>query len=582
MGKNIAPQEFGVPFTCCECKEEHEVVHQECSEKATKRGRQVCQNCTDTKKTVKENPKKTLIQEEANQEKKSRIPSNPNDENAVKNTTSNADPKNKESNELESEEDEITEDIVTNDILGLLQNDDDIPSTTPTTSKKKGKKRKTKSLFTHDKNKKREKRGKLLKYHDHPLKQSRNEKLGEWACDICTEMFDDGDPRQEYPFKATDKRFSCALNKNPPCDFDVCENCFNLHDDFKNIVDDVEEADETNEDDESKKNNDTKFGGKETGEESGGNKLNNEPGGEKTNTKGGNKTEEESGGNKLGNGLDGGDNTQSFGAKETGEESCGNNLGDELGGGEDTNPKGGNKTGDESGGDRLGNELGSGDNIHMKGGIKPGNESGRNEKGEDTGGNKAGNELIGREDTRPMGGNDKGDESGGKKLDDVPGEGGKDTEEELQEKPVEPKKQISNLKKWEDPFGRDKFFYVFEDGSVGQGIDPISIFPDLFEEELEKAKENPSLEGERPTDNLSEWLGRMAKEPFYEVAKTTFLQRVMPYIEELSTIQSESSTLTGQAKDEVDSMEDFARKHLKDKPKPGEKTIRSRVTFCVW
>ena len=32
-----------------------------------------------------------------------------------------------------------------------------------------------------------------------------------------------------------------------------------------------------------------------------------------------------------------------------------------------------------------------------------------------------------------MGGKDTGDESGGKKLDDVPGEGGKDTEEEPEE-----------------------------------------------------------------------------------------------------------------------------------------------------
>lgn len=90
------------------------------------------------------------------------------------------------------------------------------------TKKKRTKKR---SRFTHNKNENRSKNGTKHPLHDHPLVVSSSKRKQKWACDACTPSAS-LEEDQEYPFSETDKRYSCALNKNPPCDFDLCESCF--------------------------------------------------------------------------------------------------------------------------------------------------------------------------------------------------------------------------------------------------------------------------------------------------------------------------------------------------------------------
>ena len=99
------------------------------------------------------------------------------------------------------------------------------------------KKRKKQGLtFTSNKNKRRAKGGTMHHLHEHPLKVAKSKKLGRWACDGCTPVADRLQD-QEYQFDTNDERYSCALNKKPPCDFDLCKDC------FKNGINSAQAAD---------------------------------------------------------------------------------------------------------------------------------------------------------------------------------------------------------------------------------------------------------------------------------------------------------------------------------------------------
>lgn len=96
----------------------------------------------------------------------------------------------------------------------------DAPKLSPRARKKK--RRRTTALFTHDKNRNRARKGNMHHLHNHAMTMRTKER---WLCDNCTPIAKDG-KEQDFPFGKDDTNWSCALNKKPPCDYDLCGKCF--------------------------------------------------------------------------------------------------------------------------------------------------------------------------------------------------------------------------------------------------------------------------------------------------------------------------------------------------------------------